>query len=171
MQRLRYRVLAIPREKLEWRAKLNSLPPVIARLENEVQQHRATLSVEHEALRALEKDFARADTALARELADHKRNKQKIERQINDFEKDKTQPYREIGKALADQGIQPANQPEALAAVLALRRKIVAHEARLAASLGESAHEDRSEVRVFWLGLLVFFALLVGAVFLAARAR
>lgn len=169
VQRLQRRVIAIPHEKQEWQAKLAEAQSPIPRLEMELEQHRALLAVETEGLRALEKNFAESDEKLAKEIAARKREKQKVERQINDLEKTKTQPYREIGRALADQGIGPVNQPEALTVVLAQREKIAAQESRIAASLADSAREVRSQVWSAWLVFLVLAVLLLGGAWVVSR--
>ena len=169
VRELQRRVIAIPREKQESQLKLADALMPIPRLELELEQRRAQLSVETEALRALEKSFAGSDGKLTREIATRKRDKQKLERKIDDLEKAKTQPYREIGKALADQRIEPVNQPEALAAVLAQREKIAAQQARLAGSLADSAQENRQHVWASWLVLFVALLLLAGACWVAAH--
>jgi len=95
--------------KRSGRKKLTAVELEIPRIESELEQRRAMLSVEVEALRVLEKAFAESDAALAAEVAMHKRDKQKLEKQVDALEKTKTQSYREIGRALADQRIEPLN--------------------------------------------------------------
>jgi chromosome segregation ATPase len=171
VQRLQRRVIAIPREQQEWQEKLASVQAEIPRLETELEQRRALLSVETEALRALERSFAESDDQLADEIATHKRGKQKLEKRINDLERTKTQPYREIGKALADQHIEPMNQPQALAAVLAQRETVAAQEARVAASLESSRREKRIEVWASWTLLFTFAVLIWGAIWFGLKGR
>lgn len=173
VQRLRTRVMMLPRETQEWQQKLTVMvQSEIPRLETELEQHRARLAGETDALRALEKSFAEGDQALADEIAKHKRDKLKLEKQINALEKAKTKPYREIGKVLADQGIEPANQPEALGAVLAQREHIVAEEAWIVESLEASRRENRIEVWGSWSLLFTIAALLGGVLwFTLLRGR
>ena len=171
VQRLQRRVIAIPQEKQEWRKKLAVLEVELPRLETDLIQRRALLSVETEALQTLEKTFAKSDDALASELAARKRDKQKLEKRIDALEKDKAQPYREIGKALADHNIEPLNQPQALAAVLAQRERIAAQEAQLAASLKKSRAENRVEIWGSWALLFTFAVLILGAAWFTLKGR
>ena len=156
---LQQRVIAIPGEKKQAQAALAEVLTRIPPLEVELEQGRAFLSVESEALARLEKTFAEVEKLFAAQVAARKKEKLHIERQIDAVEKAKAQPYREIGRALADQRIEPANQPEALTLVLAQRERIAVQEARLAASLEASAREDRRRVWNAW-GLLLIFAAL-----------
>lgn len=163
--------LSIPHEKLTWRGRLNDLNESEARLQTELQEQRAALSAEIEALKNLEKSFAESDDALVKQIAAHKREKQKLERQINDFEKAKTHPYREIGRILADHRIEPLNQPEALSAVLVQREKILEQEAKMAASLEQSGQENREQVWSGWLIIMALAVLVFGAVWIAFHWR
>jgi len=164
VQRWQRLVISIPREKLEWQGKLTELMTSIERLEIEVRQRRAQLSTETEALATLEKSFEESDQKRAREIALRKREKQNLERQINEIEKGKTHPYREIGKVLADQRIEPVNQPEALVAVLTQRENIAAEKAKLTASLEKSSRENRLQVWSSWLLLLTIGVMVVGVI-------
>jgi len=169
--RLQQRVILIPREKQECEASLMTARLPLARLENELQQHRALLAVEVDGLRALEKAFAESGGKLAREISTRKREKQKLERQIDALEKSKVQPYREIGRALADQGIEPVNQPEALTAVLEQRAEIAAAQTWIADSLAASARENRRQVWGAWLLLFVVGAALAIGLCLVWRGK
>ncbi|MEP6673013.1 MAG: hypothetical protein ABJF10_27885 [Chthoniobacter sp.] len=142
----------------------------IPRLEVDLAECRAMLSVETEALRVLEKTFAASDAALVAEIATHKRDKQKLEKQVEALEKSKTQSYREIGKALADNRVEPLNQPDALTAVLAQRERIAGQEARVAASREKSGQEKRVDVWTSWVLLLIFAVLIFGGTWLILRA-
>jgi chromosome segregation ATPase len=164
VQRWQRLVISIPREKLEWEGKLSVLMESLQRLEIDVRQRRAQLSVETTALQTLEKAFEESDMALTREIAVRKREKQNLERQIDDLEKAKTHPYREIGKVLADQRIEPVNQPEALVAVLTQREKIAAQQAKLTASLEKSRRENRLQVWSSWLLLLTIGVMVFGSI-------
>jgi chromosome segregation ATPase len=171
VEQLRSQALSWPQEKLQGERKLVELREAQPRLEAEVQEQRAILAGEVEALQALEKSSAESDEALVRDIAANKREKQRLERQIDEIEKRKAQPYRQIGRALADQRIEPLNQPEALAVVLAQRERISAHEARIAESLAESRNERRDHVWGSWV-LLLSLTLIAGVllwVFLHSR--
>ena len=170
VQRLQRRAITIPLEKKEWQEKLAAVDLEIPRLETELEQRRAMLSVETEALRVLEKSFAESDAALVGGIAAHKREKQKLEKQVDALEKSKTQSYREIGRALADQSIEPLNQPDALTAVLAQRERIAAQEAQVAASREQSGQEKRVDVWTSWVLLLILAVLIFGGTWLILRA-
>jgi len=137
---LRRVILALPREKAEWQGRLALTVQSLRSMEE--------LSMRlQEAQRRFEKD----DAALGAEIAECQRAKRVLEKQIDTLEKAKGDPYREIGRALADNKVAPLNQPQALAEVLAQRRQIAGREAAVAASVEASALEDRTDVGHFWL--------------------
>ncbi|EDY21406.1 hypothetical protein CfE428DRAFT_0651 [Chthoniobacter flavus Ellin428] len=172
VQRLRARVMLLPQETHEWHQKLMATQVEIPRVETELEQRRAMLAVETDALRMLEKNFAESDKAFADEIAKQKRDKQKLEQQINALEKSKTKPYREIGRILADHGIEPANQPEALAGVLGQRGHIAAEEAQIIESLEASRRENPVELWGSWSLLFTLLVLLWGVLwFTLLRGR
>jgi chromosome segregation ATPase len=171
VQQWRRRVIVAPGEKKEYAEKLAALDAEIPRLETEGQQRKALLTVENEALQTLEKGFAASDKALADELATRKRDKQKLERKIDGLEKSKTRPYREIGRALADHGIEPLNQPQALEAVLHQRERIAVLESELANSRAHSRQEKRVEVWGSWALLFTFAVLLWGVIWFVILAK
>jgi hypothetical protein len=171
VQRLQKRVIAIPQEKSQWQQAHAAIQADIPQIEAELHQRRAVLSVETEALDKLEKDFKKSDGALAGEIASRKREKQKLEKENDDLEKTKTQPYREIGKVLADHGIEPLNQPQALTDVLTQRESIAAEELRLAESLKESGQEKKADVWTAWVLMLSFVVVLWFLVWIVLRSR
>lgn len=121
-------LLALPQERAEWAAKANRCSSEIKAME--------TLRTD---LRAAQLEFDKRDAELAGEIAALQRSKRKVEQQIEAVEKAKTDPYREIGRALADHRIAPLNQPEALEMVLARRARIAALENAILASVAEGA--------------------------------
>ena len=163
------RVMSLPREQEEWQERLAIVQKEVAPLEAELDRRRAELAFESEALRLLEKSFAESDQALGAEIAARKREKLKLEKQIEGLERAKTKPYREIGKVLADQGIEPMNQPEALADVLGQREKIAATRSRMALSVEKSRQEKRIEVWGSWALLFTFAVLTGGVVWFATK--
>ena len=60
------------------------------------------------------------------------------------LEKDKANPYREIGRVLADSGVPPMNQPHALDAVRAGRLHVMEIEHAITQSRAESDAGDRT---------------------------
>jgi chromosome segregation ATPase len=171
VQRLQKRVIAIPQEKREWQQRQITAQAGMAPIEAELHERRAVLAVETDALRTLEENFKRSDNALIEEIASRKREKQKLEKEVDALEKTKTHPYREIGKVLADYNIEPLNQPQALEAVLAQREVIAVQEARLAESLAQSGQEKKADVWTAWVLLLCFVILVWFAVWIVLRSR
>lgn len=137
---LRRVILALPREKAEWQGKLALTEQSLRSMEE--------LSMR---LREAQGRFEKDDAALGAEIAECQRAKRVLEKQIDTLEKAKDDPYREIGRALADNKVAPLNQPQALVEVLAQRRQIAGREAAVAASVEASASEDRTDVGHFWL--------------------
>lgn len=109
-----------------------------------------------------------ADAKLANELREVEKEKSRVGVEGEKLESAKLDPYREIGKVLADSGLAPANQPEALSRVRALRDAVEDQSAALAASRAETAQENRTQLRVS-LALLAIIALavalLIGSLF------
>lgn len=171
VQRLQKRAIAVPQEKWQWQQALVVIEAEIPRIEAELHQRRAVLSVETEALNKLETDFKKSDDALAAEIALRKREKQKLEKENDDLEKTKTRPYREIGKVLADHGIEPMNQPDALADVIAQRETIAAEQALLVKSREESEREKKADVWTAWVLMLSFAVLLWFMAWIVLRSR
>ena len=131
--RWRKMITALPQEKAEWVAKLRQVAEDLAAME----------SLRKSLMEARSRHDKR-DQECVEEIAARQRAKRKVEKQIEGLEKTKTDPYREIGRVLADQKIGPLNQPEALAVVLEQRKKIAALEAAITASLAASAREGRT---------------------------
>lgn len=144
---LRRVILALPREKAEWQGKLALTEQILRSMEELAGR-----------LREAQGRFEKDDAALGAEIAECQRAKRVLEKQVDTLEKAKGDPYREIGRALADNRVAPLNQPQALAEVLEQRRQIAGREAAVAASVEASALEDRTDVRNFWVlcgGLVV----------------
>lgn len=115
-------LMSLPRERTQWQEKSQEIKrdaEAIAELLGEVRESR--------------KEFEKADQAILEEIAERQRSKRKVEKQIDALEKAKSNPYREIGRTLADHRIAPLNQPEALTHVLAQREEIAAIEAEITA--------------------------------------
>ena len=117
-------ILALPQEKAEWTAKLQQVAQEVTAME-------ALLA----SLQEARERFEERDQELADDIAAHQRAKRKVEKQVEALEKAKSEPHREIGRALADHNIGPLNQPEALTAVLEQRQRIAGIEESIRASL------------------------------------
>jgi len=120
-------ILALPREKAEWTAKLQQVMQELTAMESLLAS-----------LQEARERFEERDRELVDDIAAHQRAKRNVEKQVEALEKAKSEPHREIGRALADHKIGPLNQPEALTAVLAQREKIAGIEESIRASLALS---------------------------------
>ena len=169
LSRLRERVVAIPNAQADLRMRRVQAANDIRALEETLARTRPVLAAATEKLHALDEQFKRSDSTLERQIAGRKREKEVIEERIESLEKSKSNPYRQIGQVLADSGIAPMNQPDALAAVLGCR-KIVARIVReIAASHEASGREDRAALRKSWLvlaavaaGVAILLAIVAG---------
>lgn len=153
LSRLRERVVAIPNAQADLRMRRVQAANEIRALEETLARSRLVHAEATEKLHALDEQFQRSDSTLERQIAGRKREKEVIEERIESLEKSKSNPYRQIGQVLADSGIAPMNQPDALAAVMGCR-KVVARIVRdIAASHEASGREDRTALRKSWLTL------------------
>ncbi len=154
--RLRERAVAIPNEK-------NDLRMLHLRAVTEIRALEMQLEREREALDALEKverehkeKFKTADDACAEKLRQLERQRAAFEKRFKSLEGDKANPYREVGRVLADSNVAPVNQPHALDEVRKRRFAIQETEYAVAASAAASAREDRVQLRrslLLWLGI------------------
>jgi hypothetical protein len=82
------------------------------------------------------------------------------------MERAKLNPYREIGRVLADHLIGPMNQPEALDRVLNFREEIRDYESTIAALDRETAMANPLELRIslgLWGVIVLALLFFVGA--------
>ncbi len=149
--RLRERTVAIPNEKTDLRVRQQQAANEVRALEESVARGRLAVAAVDETLRAQRAEFEGADGAREKEIADREREKAAVEKEGDGVEKAKGNPYRKIGQLLADSGIAPMNQPQALAAVQHGRETVAGLERDLAASLEASGREDRAALRNSWL--------------------
>lgn len=145
--RLRNRTVEIPHAQDDLRKRRVQAANDIRALEEKLARGRSVLSAAEEALRKLHADFDKADDALGRQIAVRERRKQGMEKQSEDLESAKGKPYRQIGQILADSGIAPMNQPQALEAVHRRRAIVVRLAKAIASSIEASGHEDRAVLR------------------------
>lgn len=168
LQKLSERIIAIPNEikdirtgeqrnineaqEFEQRRKAieqrsAELDQQIAELKTQADQRDAEFAAK---LKELGKEHARAESASQR------------------LERAKSNPYREIGRVLADSGLAPVNQPDALTRVRTLRDLIVRMESAVAASLQQTRAEDAPMLRVsliLWGVIAVGVLLVLAALF------
>jgi chromosome segregation ATPase len=118
-------------------------------------------------LRDLASASETAEAKFAEELRELEKEKARLATEVDKLESAKLYPYREIGRVLADSGVAPANQPEALNRVRNLRLMVQDYIAAIAASCAHSAQEDRTQLGISLALLAIIFvaiALLVGSI-------
>ena len=148
--RLRERTVAIPNEKSDLRIQQQHAADEVHALEEALARGLTAVAELDEKLRVRRADYEEADRAREKEISDRGREKQAIEKEIGSLEKAKGNPYRKIGQILADSGIAPMNQPQALAAVQRGRETVASLDLEVAASLAASGREDRAALRKSW---------------------
>ena len=148
--RLRERTVAIPNEKADLRQRQQQAVNEFRALEESLARGRMAVAAADEKLRAQRVEFAEADGAREKEIADREREKVAVSKQGDSLETAKGNPYRKIGQLLADSGIAPMNQPQALAAVLRGRETVAGLEHGVAESREASGREDRAALRRSW---------------------
>lgn len=166
--RLRDRLIAIPNEKTDLRSQhLRGAAELQAR-EKEAAAFEAQIADIDRRLGELDL-AARADEAkVGAELRDKEREKARLSAEIDQLERGKANPYREIGRVLADSNLPPLNQPHVLQKVKDLRFAAQAHEYEIAASEHASSQEDRFTIQIsfgLWAILFVALALLLAVLF------
>jgi chromosome segregation ATPase len=166
MLKLRNDAIQIANEKADLKVQHGRALSDIEQREREQSEARA-------AVEAIELKLRELDTAARRELErfaalerDLAREKTSIDADIEMLDRAKSDPYREIGRVLADSNIAPMNQPAALAKVLDLRAGIVAAENALAGLARQSASQSQGELAVSFL--LLGVVALAGCLILAA---
>ncbi|MCE9612556.1 MAG: hypothetical protein K8R23_20335 [Chthoniobacter sp.] len=168
MMRLRGRAMAIPSELADIRLRQLQLNNELRPLEESLARGRAAVATEDDRLRAQQSAFDAADHIRRHAISEREREKHAVEKQIERLEKAKDDPYRKIGQMLADSGIAPMNQPEALVAVEHARAEVARIEGATAASRARSEKEHRAALCyscLVWVG----FVLLAALAFVAAR--
>ncbi len=147
---LRALTAGIPSELADLRLRQQRLTGELPPLEAALARGRAAVAVEDEKLRVQRADFDEAEQARQQEISHCEREKQTVEKEIESLEKAKGDPYRKIGQILADSGIAPLNQPQALAAVETGRAAVARIEQDITESRAASRREDRTELQNSW---------------------
>jgi chromosome segregation ATPase len=168
MLRLRERVLAIQNERNDLKTQHARSLGETHHLEQQIAAIEKRTAEFDKKLRELKAKFEEEDEKLADEERQRAKEKETAETEVNDLERAKGNPYRAIGRVLADNGIAPMNQPTALANVVNLRDKIAGREAEMASLLQQTRSMNRTQFGVslgLWAlilvaGLLVLAALL-----------
>ena len=162
--RLRLRTAGLPSELADLRLRQQRLADELRPLEEALARGRAAVAVEDGKLRVQRAEFAATEQTRQKELSDCQHAKQTVGKDIEGLEKAKGDPYRQIGRMLADSGIAPLNQPHALAAVEQGRAAVARIEQNIADSRAASRREDRTALQNscgFWVVALAVIALVL----------
>ncbi len=153
---VRERIVTIPNEKTEVRMLHLRAVQEVRTLEMQLAKEDAELADFERREGELTAAFKRADGDLAERIAKLEAEKEAFEKVFQSLEGAKANPYREVGRVLADSGVGPMNQPQALAAVQSHRVRFQEYEYELAASEAVTASQDQIELRRslwIWAGL------------------
>ena len=154
--RLRERIVAIPNAKTDLRMLHLRAVTEVRALEAELEQDRAKLAELEARERQLTDAFKKADGELAEQIEELERQRDLFDKRFDSLEGAKANPYREVGRVLADSGVGPVNQPQALDAVRRHRAAVHEYEYALAASVAQTADENPVALRLsmrLWIGL------------------
>ena len=154
------RIAEIQRQRARGRAEKEELKKTIA-------QETAREAALAQRAKELETAQDAEDRRLADAISARENERGKIEDENTRLESDKINPYREIGRVLADNHLPPMNQPQALDAVRDGRLRLQEVEYAIAKSRADSDAADRALVQnsLILLGaVLLAIGLVIGAV-------
>jgi len=112
--------------------------------ESSLEHEEAEAAKTHHAVKALETAWSAREHEFHAEIRAREKKKEEIEQRIQDLENAKFDPYKRIGRVLADNQIAPLNQPEALRKVHTLRFRIAELQQKIADSEAATGQEDKS---------------------------
>jgi chromosome segregation ATPase len=164
--RLRDRALAIQNERKDLKTQHARSLSEIHHLEQQIATIEKRVAEFDKSLRELKAKFEQDDNKLAGEERACAEDKGNTEKRANELERAKGNPYRAIGRVLADNAIAPMNQPAALSRVLGLRETIAQREATMASLHAQTHAMDRTQFRVsivLWILIIVALVLIIGA--------
>lgn len=168
LMQLRERAVAIPNEVADLRMQHLRTVSETRTLEAKLALNRARLAEIEREEGETSAAFKRADADLAAKIKELERQHDELDREFASMEGAKANPYREVGRVLADSGLPPMNQPQALERVRQGRLVVQQWEQALLESLAASAAESPIEIRQslrMWLGLGVGAVLFVIALY------
>jgi hypothetical protein len=166
--RLRDRLIAIPNEKADLLSQHLRNSADLQAKEKEAAEIEARTAAVDRQLKELEQLGRATESRLGAELREKEREKGRVEIDVEKLERAKRNPYREIGRVLADANVPPRNQPHVLAQVKKLRFAVQEQEYEIARSLQLSGTENHTETLVSWILwaiILLASVLLLGALF------
>lgn len=160
--RIRERLFAIEKERTEIKRGQARAAEDLGKGREELEKLNAGIREFDLQLRSVKERFEKRDAELATRIRDLEKSRTQARAGYDQLERAKGDPYREIGRVLADSGVAPVNQPDALAAVYELRQKISEAKASIVQSCQHSAAEDRGIRRIsFALWSVIAIALLL----------
>jgi chromosome segregation ATPase len=158
LRRLRERSVAIPNEKADLRMQHLRTATEIRALEAQLEREQVTLNDLARRERELTDAFKQADGELADQIKELEKRRAVFDKEFESLEGAKANPYREVGRVLADCGIAPVNQPQALEDVQRHRLVIQEYEHALAVSAADTESENPASLRRslrIWIGLAI----------------
>lgn len=164
--RLRERLIGIPNEKADLRVHHTRNAADLQTKEKEAALLKGQIEEFNRQIREIDTSARAAEAKLAGELREREKEKARINAEVDKLERGKTNPFREIGRVLADNNLPPLNQPHVLEHVKALRFAVEERRYELAASREQSAQEDPTAVRsslALWAVILLAVGLLAAA--------
>lgn len=165
LMRLRERTLTIQNERNDIRTQHARSLSEIHHLEQQIATIEKRVTELDKNLRELKTQFEEEDGKLAGEERQLVEEKETAEKDVNHLERAKENPYRAIGRVLADNAIAPMNQPAALANVLNLREKVAQKETELAALFAETRALDPTQ---FWISVGLWVVVIVAGLLVIA---
>ncbi len=164
---MRERIVAIPNEKTDLRTQHLRTVSDIKNLEEAIERHTPGVLSLKEQLQALDSDWKRKERDVIEQIRRLTAARQEAESRGDSLEGAKSNPYQRIGQVLANSGIGPLNQPQALETVKQLRFQISEQQQIVLESERDTAAEDAGALRMstrLWAGVcaaLILFAALV----------
>jgi chromosome segregation ATPase len=155
---LRERSVAIPNEKSDLRTQHLRAASEIRALETILEQEESEIAALHQQVKELEHRWSETDHEIQAGIRNREKKKEAIEKRIQALESAKFDPYKRIGRVLADNQIAPLNQPEALRKVHTLRFRIAELQQKISDSEAATAQEAGQLMQasmMLWVGIVV----------------
>lgn|GEM_PF-1380841 len=121
----------------------------------------AQIAQMHQRIRQIHDEFNVQEKDLLAQIAHLENEKENASKHVRTLDQKKSPAFRAIGRCLADSGISPMNQPQALERVLALKENIDVSQQRIATSLARSSQVNPATMAAFYAVLLLILALFV----------
>lgn len=163
---LRERSVAIPNEKSDLRTQHLRTVSEIRALENALRKEAESIARLDEKSQRVDESWEAKDRELIQQIRTREKEKARLEKHIHQLEFAKAHPYQRIGQVLADSGIAPMNQPDALEKVKQLRFRIDELKYEVQVSAARSAQEDQKLILasyLLWAGMAAGLALILVA--------